>query len=107
LVKISLLYPNSPGARFDFDYYLTKHMPASIERLSAGKGYKGVSVERGLGGDAPGLPPTYIALCHYLFDSMDNFLAAFGPQAEFLQGDMPNYTDLKPIIQVSQVEINQ
>ncbi|MDQ3250208.1 MAG: EthD family reductase [Chloroflexota bacterium] len=105
MVKISSLYPNKPGARFDMNYYLNTHMPMSIERLSAHPGFKGVSVERGLAGGSPGSEPTYVALCHYLFDSVEDFLAAFTPHAGLLQGDMPNYTDIESIIQVSVVEI--
>ncbi|HMN29693.1 MAG TPA: EthD family reductase [Caldilineaceae bacterium] len=105
MVKISILYPNRAGSRFDMDYYLNTHMPMSIERLSAHPGFKGVSVERGLAGGAPGSEPTYTAMCHFLFDSMEAFLAAFMPNAAHLQGDMPNYTDSESIIQVSEVEI--
>lgn len=69
MVRISIMYPNLPDARFDMTYYLERHMPASIERLSAGKGFKGVSVDRGLGGGSPGAKPEYVAVCHYLFDT--------------------------------------
>jgi uncharacterized protein (TIGR02118 family) len=105
MVKISILYPNTPGARFDMDYYLHKHMPASIQRLGPAEGYQGVSVERGLSGGAPGADPAYIAMCHYLFDTPELFLAAFNQHANLLQGDIPNYTDLQPVIQISAVEI--
>jgi len=88
-------------------YYLTTHMPMSIELMSAGAGFQGVSVERGLGGDVPGSDPTYIAMCHYLFDTLEDFLAAFNRHAELLQGDMAAYTDIKPVIQISQVEISR
>ena len=107
MIKISIFYPNTTGARFDMEYYLTRHMPASIERLSASTGYRGVSVERGVGGGAPGSPPTYIAMCQYVFDSAEDFLAAFNQHATFLQGDIPNYTDIEPIIQFSTVEITR
>jgi uncharacterized protein (TIGR02118 family) len=107
MIKISIFYPKATSARFDMDYYLTKHMPVSIEKLSAGKGYRGVSVERGVGGGAPVSEPTYIAMCHYLFDSAEDFLAAFNQHAEFLQGDIPNYTDITPVIQFSSVEITR
>ncbi|CAG0936908.1 hypothetical protein TFLX_05805 [Thermoflexales bacterium] len=100
-----MLYPNRPGSTFEMNYYLNTHMPMSIERLSAQQGYRGISVERGLAGDAPGTAPAYVAMCHYLFDSMEEFLAAFTPHAALLQGDMPNYTDITPVIQVSEVEI--
>lgn len=105
MIKISILYPNS--GRFNMDYYLNKHMPRSVALLNQGKGYRGVSVERGLGGAAPGSAPAFVALCHYLFDSVDDFMAAFMPHAAELQGDMPNYTDIETVIQVSEVAIHQ
>lgn len=105
MIKISILYPNT--GKFDMDYYLNTHMPRSIELLSKGKGYCGVSVEQGLGGAAPGSPPAHVAMCHYLFDTADDFMATFMPQAAELQGDMPNYTDIEPIIQVSEVAISR
>jgi uncharacterized protein (TIGR02118 family) len=104
MIKISILYPNA--GRFDMAYYLNIHMPRSIELLGKGKGYRGVSVERGLGGAAPGSAPTYVAMCHYLFDTADDFMAAFMPHAAELQGDIPNYTDIEPIIQIGEVAIS-
>jgi uncharacterized protein (TIGR02118 family) len=105
MIKISILHPNT--GRFDMDYYLDTHMPRSIELLSKGKGYRGVSVDRGLGGASPGSAPAHIAMCHYLFDTAEDFMAAFMPHAAELQGDMPNYTDIETIIQLSEVAINQ
>src|SRR5262245_12163556 len=72
MIKISILYPNIAGGRFDFDYYLSKHMPRSIELLSAHSGFRGVTVERGLGGTEPGSPPKYIAACFYTFDALES-----------------------------------
>ncbi|HEY1387593.1 MAG TPA: EthD family reductase [Ktedonobacterales bacterium] len=107
MIKVSIFYPNTPGARFDMDYYIQRHMPMSIEKLSVAKGFRGVSVERGVGGAQPGSPPTYIAVCHYLFDSAQEFLAAFQPHAELLQGDILNYTDIQTVIQFSEVAITK
>ena len=106
MIKISILYPNNNAARFDVRYYVDQHMPKSIELLSAHPGYRGVSVERGLGGPVPGTDPAYVAMCHFLFDSVESFSAAFSPHADALQGDMKNYTDVEPIIQVSEVLIS-
>ena len=64
-------------------------------------------MERGLGGAASGFAPSYVAMCHYLFDTADDFMTAFMPHAAELQGDMPNYTDITTIIQVSEVAINR
>ncbi|MFA5921329.1 MAG: EthD family reductase [Methylococcaceae bacterium] len=107
MIKISILYPNNPSARFDMSYYIDTHMPLSIGLLSAHPGFRGVSVERGLGGAMPGTDAAYIVMCHYLFNSAEDFMAAFTPHAAVLQGDMPNYTDIEPIIQVSEVLISR
>jgi uncharacterized protein (TIGR02118 family) len=105
MTKISILYPYSEQSRFDMEYYVKTHMPQSIERLSKGAGFHSVSVERGVSLTTPGSPPAYVAMCQYVFESMQHFLDAFLPHAEYLQGDMPNYTDIVPIIQISEVEI--
>lgn len=106
MIRISILYPNSEGARFDLRYYVETHMPMSIKLLGAHAGFKGVSVEQGLGGPVPGSAPAYIAMCHFLFNSIEDFLAAFMPNAATLQGDMPNYTDIEPVIQFNEVLIS-
>ena len=61
-------------------------MPMAIKQLGAQAGFKGVSVERGLGGAAPGAEAAYIAICHFLFDSVEDFMAAFSPHVAKLQG---------------------
>jgi uncharacterized protein (TIGR02118 family) len=103
MIKVSILYPNSASTRFDMDYYLQKHMPMAIGFLSAHPGYRGVTVERGVGGGGPGSGATYIAMCNFLFDSSESFMEAFGPHAAAIQSDIPRYTDATPIVQTSEV----
>jgi uncharacterized protein (TIGR02118 family) len=107
MIRISILYPNNKGSRFDISYYVEIHMPMSIKLLSAHPGFKGVSVEHGLGGAVPGSEPTYIAMCHFLLNSVEDFLAAFMPNAPVLQGDMQNFTDVEPVIQFNEVLISR
>ena len=82
-------------------------MPMSIKLLSAHPGFKSVSVEHGLSGAIPGSKPAYIAMCHYLFDTAEDFMAAFMPHATLLQGDIPKYTDIEPVIQFNEVLISR
>ncbi len=42
---------------------------------------------------------------HLYFDSVEVFQSSFGPHAEAIMGDIPNYTNIEPIIQVSQVHV--
>lgn len=105
--KISILYPNIQGGRFDFDYYTNTHMPRSIKLLSSHPGFKGVSVEKGLANPTSETEVPFIATCHFLFDSVESFVEAFTPHADELQGDMKNYTDIEPVIQFNEVLISR
>jgi uncharacterized protein (TIGR02118 family) len=103
VIIVSVLYPNGPGSKFDLDYYLKRHMPMVQQRLGAP--LKRVAVERGIGGGAPGAPPPYLAAGHLYFDSVEAFQGAFGPQAEPILADVPNYTNTTPVIQISEVSL--
>ena len=103
MIKVSVFYPNDPGSKFDMAYYLNKHMPMVQQKLSGA--LRGASVEQGLGGMQPGSPPTYLAMGHLLFDSVEAFQQAFGPHAPAIVGDIPNYTNTQPTIQVSEVKL--
>lgn len=103
MVTITIAYPNAPGSRFDMEYYIGTHMPMSAGLLSAHPGFRRCTIDRGLAGAEPGSPPPFAALCHFVFDSFEEFVAAFTPHSAQLQGDMPNYTDIVPLIQVSAV----
>jgi len=46
-------------------------------------------------------------MCHYYFDSLENFMAAFMPHAKELQGDIVNYTNIEPTIQINEVKITK
>jgi len=40
---------------------------------------------------------------HLYFDSVEDFQNSFGPNAEEIMADIPNYTNIEPVIQISQV----
>ena len=101
MVKVSVLYPSKAENRFDVDYYLTVHMPMAKRLL--GPAVKSISIEIGIGGEAPGEPAPYAAIVGFTCESVEAFTTAFMPVAGQLQGDIPNYTDITPHIQVSEI----
>jgi len=103
MIKVSVLYPNTPDSTFDVDYFVNTHIPLMQSKLGAA--CKGVELEMGLGGVQPGEPPSYLAMGHLHFDSVGAFEAAFGPHAESLLADIPNYTNTQPVFQISEVRI--
>jgi uncharacterized protein (TIGR02118 family) len=103
MFKVSVLYPHTPNASFDMNYYVTKHMPMVRDKLGAA--CKGMAIDQGIAGGAPGTPPTYVAIGHFLCESVQAFQAAFGPHAKEIMADIPNYTKIQPIIQFSEVKV--
>lgn len=105
MIKVSVMYPNTAGARFDQNYYRDIHMPLVKERM--GKACLFYTVDKGLSGSSPDSPAPYIAMCHIFSDSLDEFQAGFGPHADEILGDIPNYTDLSPVMQFSEVVVGK
>jgi uncharacterized protein (TIGR02118 family) len=101
MIKVAVLYPQSK--KFDWDYYMTRHTPL-IQKL-LGPALKKVEIEKGIAGGAPGTAATYPAVCTLHFDSVEAFQAAFGPHAQAIMGDIPNYTDAQPIVQIGEVKM--
>jgi uncharacterized protein (TIGR02118 family) len=104
MIKVSVMYPNTPGARFDHAYYRDVHMP--LVKTKLGSACKYYTVDKGLGGGAPGSPPTYVAMCHIFSDSLEVFQKAMAAQQQAILGDIPNYTDLAPVLQISEVIVD-
>jgi uncharacterized protein (TIGR02118 family) len=103
MIKVSVMYPNTPGSRFDHAYYRDKHMPLLKARMGAA--CRSYTVDKGLAGGAPGSAPTYVGMCHIFCDSVESFQAGFGPHAKEIMADIANYTDLQPVIQISEVVV--
>jgi uncharacterized protein (TIGR02118 family) len=103
VIKVSVLYPNTAGCKFDMGYYLEKHMPMVQQKL--GSACKRMAVEQGIAGGGPGAPATYVAMGHLYFDTTDAFQAAFAPHAQAILADIPNYTNTQPTIQISEVKL--
>jgi uncharacterized protein (TIGR02118 family) len=103
MIKVSVFYPNNEGSKFDIDYYCNRHMPMVRQKL--GTACKGAAVEQGIAGPTPGSRPAFIAMGHIYFDSVEAFQTAFGPHADAIMADIPNYTDIPPTLQISDVKI--
>lgn len=104
MIRVSVLYPRKEGARFDWAYYLGTHVPLVGRKL--GSAVKALSIEQGLGGAAPDSPPAFVAAAHLTFESVPAFQAAFAPHADEIMADIPRYTSIEPLIQISEVKIS-
>ena len=100
MIVVSVSYPNDPATTFDEAYYLQKHIPLVKQRWS-GMGLQSVQVLRGLGTPDGGPAPMRITalLAWDSTDALGKAVAAHGPE---IFGDIPNFTDGKPVMQVSE-----
>jgi uncharacterized protein (TIGR02118 family) len=105
MIKVSVMYPYTEGARFDHAYYRDRHMPMVKARLGSACAY--YTVERGLAGRAPSAPPAYVAMCAFICESVEGYQAAVERHAAEIRGDLANYTDITPVIQFSEVVVER
>ena len=101
MVRVSVLYQNSEEARFDLDYYTNTHM-ALVWKVLGPRGLVRAEVDRGVNtlGDEPS---PCVAVGHIYFESVAQFQQAFAEGVEDLFDDVPNYTNIDPVLQVSEI----
>jgi uncharacterized protein (TIGR02118 family) len=105
MIKVSVMYPNGPDARFDDAYYRDQHMPM-VKKLM-GDHCKYYTVDKAIANGSPATNSPYIAMGHLFCDSVDAFQAGFGPHSKEIMADIPNYTNQTPLIQMSEVVVGQ
>jgi uncharacterized protein (TIGR02118 family) len=95
MIKVTVMYPNEAGKKFDMDYYVNNHMPMAAGLLTPGGLIRG-EVEKGISGTDPNSPPMYVAVGCLYFSSLEEVHAAFTTHGREIMGDIPNYTDIAP-----------
>jgi uncharacterized protein (TIGR02118 family) len=105
MIKLSVMYPHTPGAGFDHAYYRDTHLPLLAERMGQHLLY--YTIERGLSGVAPGSAPAYVALCHLYCDSVDALMAGTAPHAAEFSADVAHFTDIVSVQQISEVVVER
>jgi uncharacterized protein (TIGR02118 family) len=102
MIKVAILYPNGEGKTFNMDYYSNKHMPMAAGLF--GDLLKAMSIDKGLASGTPDTPVPYLAIGYFYFADMASCRNALGSKADQLRADVPNYTNIRPVIQISEVQ---
>ncbi|WP_128543074.1 EthD family reductase [Larkinella soli] len=101
LIKVSVMYPYAEGKTFNMEYYETRHMPMVAGFL--GSNLVKYTIEKGLAGGLPNQPLPFMAIGTFYVKSLSDYQAAIGPNREAIRADFPNYTNVSPVILVSEV----
>jgi uncharacterized protein (TIGR02118 family) len=102
MIRLTVMYPATPGSTFDWEYYLHGHVSLA-HRLLDPRGLVRAEIDRGRGGFPPGTPAPYHAVAHLFFADPATFQKAMAETAAELTADVPNYASVPPVIQVSEV----
>jgi uncharacterized protein (TIGR02118 family) len=101
MFKVSVMYPNQEGARFDINYYRTTHMDLVVRHLKP-FGLVRTEVLKGLSGGG-GQPAPYICIGNLYFESVDGYEKGVAASGGALRADIPQFTNVVPIRQISEV----
>ncbi|CDF79400.1 ethyl tert-butyl ether degradation [Formosa agariphila KMM 3901] len=99
MIKVSVMYPNSEGVKFDTDYY--KHTHLAMVSKACGETLKGMELD--LASKVSNVPAPYVAIAHLRFENLETFQKAFGPHAETFAADLKNYSNVKGELQISEL----
>jgi uncharacterized protein (TIGR02118 family) len=101
MIKVTVLYPNGEGKTFDMEYYKTKHMP--LMAVLFADAVKCIAIDKGVSSGTPGTPVPFLAIGYLYFDSVVEYEKALAPNVERIRNDFPKYTNVQPVIQISEV----
>ncbi|SKB87027.1 EthD family reductase [Dyadobacter psychrophilus] len=101
LTKISIMYPFAEGKTFNMEYYETKHMPMVAGYLGAN--LVKYTIEKGLASGIPNQPLPFLAIGTFYVKSLSEYQAAVAPNRDAIRADFANYTNVVPVILVSEV----
>ena len=101
-IRVSVLYPNEEGKHFDVDYYRDSHM-ILVDKLLTPYGMLDYGIDGGIAGGEPGAPAPFTCIGWMTYSTIEEFQEAFADNADQLFADVPNFTDIAPVIQISEV----
>jgi len=101
LIKVSIMYPFAEGKTFNMDYYEAKHMPMVAGFL--GSNLVKYTIEKGLASGIPNQPLPFMAIGTFYVKSLSDYQAAIAPNRDAIRADFVNYTNIAPVILVSEV----
>ena len=102
MIRVTVLYPNQPGSTFDHEYFTEKHLPLAKELLSP-LGLVRIEVDRGISAPDPNAPAPFVVIAHDVFNSVDDVHNAFKVVGRQLMGDISNFTNVQPQVQISEM----
>lgn len=101
MIAISYMYPHREDGRFNLSYYYTKHIPL-VQKIF-GEALKWVQIEQGVQESYMRSKSPFMLVARLYFDSVDEMQEIFEKNKRVLMVDMFKFTDIQPVVQISDV----
>src|SRR5258708_15939285 len=101
MIRMTVLFRVKDSETFNYDYYLDNHQKLVVSRWKP-EGLVSCEFDKGVS-DPAGGKPAYLATAYVKFNSTDDLQKALAKHGAEIQGDVPNFTKIEPIIQVYEV----
>ena len=101
MIVVSVMYQNQADGHFDWAYYNATHIPLVREAFGP-TGLESITVLKGMA-SGDGGPAPYVAVAQLSFADMAAVQATMsGPRVGEVMGDIPNFTNIVPVRQISE-----
>lgn len=101
MFKVTILYPNGEGKSFDMSYYEEKHMPMVAGYI--GDNLQFYEIDKGIAGRTANDSIPFLAVGYFYIRDVAEYNKAIAANRETIIGDIKNYTNIQPIVQISEV----
>lgn len=102
MFKVTILYPAGENKTFDMDYYEKKHMPMVAGFL--GKNLKFYEIDKGISGRTANDKVPFLAIGYFYITDVAEYNKAIANNRDAVINDIKNYTNIQPIIQISEIK---
>ena len=94
MFRMHAIFPARDGATFDWDYYVSRHLPLAREKLGP---FGLISIDAQRCAEGPdGKKPANLAVVTLNFDDAERFKAAFSTVAPELIAAVRHFTNVEP-----------
>lgn len=101
MFKVVIFYPGGTDKTFDMDYYENKHMPMMARFL--GQNLQFYEIDKGISGRTGKDEPPFVTVGYFYIKNVDEYNQAIAQNRDVIVNDLKNYTNIQPVIQISEV----
>ena len=101
MIRVTVAFPTKKEKRSTGTTFSTITDRWVHENLST-RGMVSLEVDRGISAPDPSAPAPFVAMAHLNFNTVDEVHEAFKAVGREVVGDIANFTDINPTIQISE-----